>query len=155
MSQMFVHNIDKFTMLSETLAISGQPSASQFEFIKTAGYQLIIRVKIEEVESPIVDERTVVLEQGMLYEEVSISFNNPTKSAFEQISSILNQYENLNIYVHCTMGYCTSGLLLPYLMIYKNYSMDEALKKVTVQHFNKTWRTFIENLLDEHLPQQN
>ncbi len=145
-----LQRIDKFIQLSDSLAISGQPSESQFELIKEAGYQMVIQLKISEIEPSVANEKQLVEESGLLYEDISLSFNNPDKAVFDEFAKTINQYSKLKIYLHCTAGYCTSGLLAPYLVLYKNQSLEDVLDRLIVRQFNPAWTNFIHSMIAEY-----
>ncbi|MEO1164958.1 MAG: hypothetical protein AAFV98_14315 [Chloroflexota bacterium] len=82
--QQSIYRIDKYTPISENLAMAGQPSENQFKAIRDAGFQLVIRLRIREIESVIENEEKMASRVGLLFEEIPISVKSPTQEAFDK-----------------------------------------------------------------------
>ncbi|MGB7338844.1 MAG: hypothetical protein WBC91_08140 [Phototrophicaceae bacterium] len=135
--------IDHYTAITQQLAISGQPSQGHFSKMKAEGVQMVVHLKIEELEPVVADEEQRVVSEGILYETLSVSFNKPSYETFDKLAQLLQRYQKLSILLHCNAGYCTSGLLIPYLVLYQHQSLEEATNKMIVQKFAPQWQTFI------------
>lgn len=139
--------VDHYTRITDTLAISGQPSVSQIADLRDAGVQMIVHLKIKGLDSVIPDEQKAVEETGLLYEVIPVSFNDPTQEAYQALADVLQEYQTLNILLHCHAGYCTSGMLIPYLVNHHNQLLEDATAQVIINQFNPQWDQFIEQAI--------
>lgn len=122
--------ISNFKPISNDLAIGGQPAEPYFPLLRKAGFGLIIHIEMAGISSMVEREDLLVLEHEMLYEKISIDYNNPQAEDFIYLGQLLEQYQKLRIFVHCTAGYCTSALIIPYLMHKYGWSLSETLESV-------------------------
>jgi|GEM_PF-6831955 len=78
---------------------------------------------------------------------MDISFANPTLDDVEQFMDLMEKHQGKNIYVHCAVGFCTSGLMLIYLM-QTHYMTYSDAKTYVLPDWNPTptWITLIEDM---------
>jgi protein-tyrosine phosphatase len=143
-----LNRISNFKQISEDLAIGGQPAEPYFPLLKKLGFDLIVHIEIEGLSSLIDREDLLALENEMLYEKITIDYDNPNIEAFLYLAQLLDHYRNEQVYVHCTTGYCTSALIIPYLMLKNNWTLSEALESVIAWNIPPRWGLSIEEAIE-------
>jgi protein-tyrosine phosphatase len=141
--------ISNFKTVSADLAVGGQAPESYFSLLRKAGFGLIVHIEVEGIGSLVQREDLVVLENEMLYEKITINYNEPNVADFIYLAQVLEQYRKLRIYVHCATGFCSSALIIPHLMIKHNYSLNEAMESVVAWNIPLKWRQAIEAAVAE------
>ena len=137
-------SIFNFTAVSDKLAIGGQPATHQFKLIADAGYSVILQLVVKEASYSPADEAYHVQSFGLQHEVMHISFAAPTIEDVERFFGIMEKYTTEKVFVHCAVGYCTSGLISIYLMQHHGLSFAEARKKVAADWKpNLTWQQLI------------
>lgn len=140
--------ISSFKAISENLAVGGQPAEPYFATLRKAGFGLIIHIETEGVGSIVTREDLLVLENEMLYEKITIDFNRPNVEDFLYLAQLLHKFRKLRVYVHCTAGYCSSALILPYLMMNYGWSLNEALESVVSWNIPAHWQEAISTAIE-------
>jgi hypothetical protein len=140
--------ISSFKTISENLAVGGQPAEPYFPTLRKAGFGLVIHIETEGVGSIINREDLIVLENEMLYEKITIDFNHPNVEDFLYLAQLLDKFRKLRVYVHCTAGYCSSALIVPFLMTKYGWSLSEALESVVAWNIPSRWQEAINGAID-------
>lgn len=141
-----ISSLFNYCEANERISIGGQPSMHQFDLIKKAGKDVVFQLVVEEASYSPQDEAYHVESAYLEHETMKVSFANPTMENVEEFTNIMNKHQDKNIYVHCAVGYCTSGLLSIYLMKTQDMTFEEAKKHVLSDwHPNDVWKKLIEN----------
>ena len=94
-------------------ATSGQPSESQFQLIRDAGYEVVINLAPTSVlENSVVEERSILHKLGLNYVHIPVDFRNPTEDDFQSFLSNLNGAEK--VWVHCAANMRVSAFTYRY-----------------------------------------
>jgi protein-tyrosine phosphatase len=144
-----MERIPNFTQISENLALGGQPPEPYFSVLQKVGFQLIVHLQIKNLDLVIRGEEMIVAKAGMLYEHIIIDYDAPCREVFLSLSQILTTYRGLKIFVHCTAGFCSSALIIPYLVKYHGLSLEEANAAVVDWTIPPLWKNVIEEVLAE------
>jgi protein-tyrosine phosphatase len=140
--------ISNFKHISEDLAIGGQPAEPYFSLLKKAGFGVVVHIEVTGLTTLVEREDLHVLENEMLYEKITIDYNQPNVEEFLYLAQILDYYRKERVYVHCTTGYCTSALIIPYLMLKNDWTLSEALESVIVWSIPPQWGKSIEAAIE-------
>ena len=131
--------------VTDRISMGGQPTIDQFSVIKQMGKDVIIQLVVKEASYSVKDEAYHVDKASLGYEFMDISFANPTLEDVEQFMQLMQKYRDKNLYVHCAVGFCTSGLMVIYLMQTQSMTYAEA-KACVLSDWNPTpvWTNLIE-----------
>lgn len=140
-------SIFNYSVVSDKLAIAGQPAVHQFKMIANAGYSVILQLVVKEASYSPIDEAYHALNSNLKHEVMHISFADPTIQDVDRFFEIFENHKTEKIFVHCAVGYCTSGLVAMYLMTHEGLSFADARKKV-VAGWSPTpiWQQLINNV---------
>lgn len=135
--------------VSKQIAIGGQPANHQFGLIRDAGKEVVFQLVVKEASYSATDEAYHIHNLDLEHESMEISFAEPTKSNVEEFINIMNKHQAKQIFVHCAVGYCTSGLMVIYLMKTRQLSFEDA-KQLVIQDWEPTliWMELIQTYVD-------
>lgn len=126
------HNpaIINFRTISDQLAIGGQPTIQQFQALKDGGFSVIFQLIVKEANYPVNNETYHVKRLKLKHRKLGLSVEEPTVTDFHQFTTIMNAHKMEKTFVHCAIGYCTSGLLTLYLMQRDNLTLEQVQSQV-------------------------
>jgi protein-tyrosine phosphatase len=136
--------ISNFKKITESLAIGGQPAEPYFPLLPKAGFEVVVHVQLTNVGTLVNNEDLLVEENGMSYVKIIIDFNNPKVDEFLYMAQILDHYRKERVFAHCTTGYSTSTLIIPYLMLKNEWSLSETLESVIMWNITPKWGQSLE-----------
>ena len=139
--------IINFKNISDRLSIGGQPTIDQLMLLKDANFTMILQLALKEVPTSTQNEAYHARMRKLNYQMMEISYNHPTVSDVENFFQIMDAYPNERLYVHCSVGYCTSGLMVMYLMQREHLSYD-ASKHLVIPNWQPipVWQDLIQTV---------
>ena len=105
-------------------------------------FQLLVR----EASYPIKNETFYVNRLGLEYKTMDISFIEPTEHNVQTFFEVMDDYSDKTIFVHCAVGYCTSGLTVMYLMQRQGMTYEQAKSKIGDWEPNPAWKKLIQDV---------
>jgi protein tyrosine phosphatase (PTP) superfamily phosphohydrolase (DUF442 family) len=109
------------------LLTSGQPDIHHFEALKAAGVELILDIR-DPMEPRPFDEPELVRKLGMRYANVSVRQGALDDATMEAVLAELRRGEPQPMLLHCASANRVGGALIPYLILDKGMSEDEAVE---------------------------
>lgn len=97
--------IYNYLSISDSLALSGQPSEDQLQRIAEAGFEAIINLAPHDAPHALEDERKSVEALGMRYVHIPVDFKNPKKENLEDFESALADLSSSKLFIHCAANY--------------------------------------------------
>lgn len=104
----------------------GQPTEQQLKAFKSAGGEVVVDNR-DPMEPRAFNESAVARSLGLEYINRPIVPGTVTSDTIKQIHQTVKKLEGRKALLHCASGNRTSAALLPYLMIDKKMSQDEAV----------------------------
>jgi uncharacterized protein (TIGR01244 family) len=141
--------IYQFLKLSEQVATSGQPTATQFSAIQAAGYQIVINLAPLQSPNALPNEQEIVEALGMEYIHIPVLWDDPTPEKFQQFVEAMAAASNRPTFVHCAANKRVSAFVYLYRRLYQQIS-DEAAQPDLHQVWipNETWQRFMDQMLN-------
>jgi protein tyrosine phosphatase (PTP) superfamily phosphohydrolase (DUF442 family) len=139
-----LNEIANYQALSETLASSGQPAASQFEAIAAAGFEVVINLAMPDSDNAIPEEGRIVTAHEMTYVHLPVPFDAPTAGHLRSFFALLQAFEGKRCWVHCVVNQRASAFLYQYFRLVRGVSAEQA-KKVVIAGWrpDPVWRDFM------------
>lgn len=104
--------INNFYYLTDRIAASGQPSESQIQEIRDAGYEVVINLGLlGDPEYSLPDEKGTVEKLGMRYSHIPVQFDHPTTKDLDAFFQVMQENESRKVFVHCAMNYRVSAFM--------------------------------------------
>lgn len=108
------------------LLTSGQPAAADFEALGAQGVKTVIDLR-DPMEPRPFDEPALVRELGMTYVNVSVRQGALDDVVMDAALDALRQGEGQPLLLHCASANRVGGVLIPYLIIDKGMSEEDAV----------------------------
>jgi protein tyrosine phosphatase (PTP) superfamily phosphohydrolase (DUF442 family) len=143
-----LREIRNFYSLGPELGTSGQPTETQFETIRSAGFETVINLALPTSDHAIPHEGTIVTSHGMVYVHIPVNFQTPTVSDFQMFCRTLDACQGRPVFVHCAANKRVSAFLFLYRVLKRGMSRKLAEHDLhAVWQPDPVWQRFI----DEHL----
>lgn len=105
---------------------AGQPTAAQLVQLAESGVKSVIDLRAPD-EARGFDEPATVAAAGMKYRNIPVGPATLGSAEFDELRTLLRDENEKPVLIHCGSANRVGALLIPYLMIDKRQSRDEAL----------------------------
>lgn len=140
-----MNEIENRIQMTDDIATSGQPTATQFALIARAGYDVVINLAMPDSDNAVPDEGSIVASHGMSYVHLPVPFDQPRSEHLRSFCRLMNAFSGKRIWVHCVVNYRVSAFMYLYLRRYKDYPEEQARSPMFDRwQPNETWRLFLE-----------
>jgi len=137
-----------FTLLSPTLATSGQPTAEALATLGAHGFQAVVYLAPSTVANAVKEEPELLAPQGIEFVHVPVPFGAPDESHLDALSAALSRLRERKVLVHCEINMRASTLVFLYRVIHLKESPSLAYEAVArVWSPRGPWRRLVEDQL--------
>jgi protein tyrosine phosphatase (PTP) superfamily phosphohydrolase (DUF442 family) len=110
------------------LVTGGQPTAEQLAALQAAGCEAVVDLR-DPMEPRPVNEPTAVQSAGMTYVNIPVSGGTMTDATLARVrDTVSNLVGDRNVFVHCGSGNRVGATLIPYLMLDRDMSEEDAVR---------------------------
>jgi len=143
-----IEDILNYRYISDKLATSGQPTATELKLISQAGYKTILNLAPPNASNALPSEQAIATSLGMNYINIPVVWDNPTMADFNQFCDVMENRKDQPIFVHCAMNMRVSAFMYLYRYLKLGVLVSEARATMTtVWEPNATWQNFIETAI--------
>jgi len=143
-----IEDILNYRYISDKLATSGQPTATELKLISQAGYKTILNLAPPNASNALPSEQAIATSLGMNYINIPVVWDNPTMADFNQFCDVMENHKDQPIFVHCAMNMRVSAFMYLYRYLKLGVPVSEARATMTtVWEPNATWQNFIETAI--------
>jgi len=145
-----MNDIFNFLFYHEKLSSSGMPTAEQMKSVADAGVEMVINLAPHDVPNAIPDETELVDTLGMVYLNIPVNWNTPTKDGLLVFMDVMETNKDKKIHVHCEANFRASAFITIYRILRLGWKPEEAF---TVMHTiwdedaYPVWKMFIEDAI--------
>ena len=141
---MAVEDILNYIRVSDRIASSGQPEASQFKAIAETGYRAVINLAMPDSPNAIPEEGHIVSAHDMVYLHMPVPFEAPNIEHLTKFIRLMEALSNEKIWVHCVLNKRVSAFLYQYQRLVHGESLEEAAKvMLTSWKPDPVWQWFM------------
>jgi len=141
-----LNEIKNYRQITTNFASAGMPTPVEFEAIKKMGYQHIINL----IPGNFSNEQQNVTSLGMSFEQIPVAWGEPTLADFQQFVTLMNNYQQDKVLVHCRLNYRASAFSYLYQITQQGANKETAKKQMlSVWQPEGTWLKFI-NKVEQH-----
>lgn len=109
------------------LVTGGQPGPKHLAALKAAGNAVVLDIR-DPMEPRSFDEPTLVKQLGMEYINVSVRHGALDDATMDAVLEVLRKYSGRPMLVHCASSNRVGGALIPYFILDRNMSEDDAVE---------------------------
>lgn len=140
--------IYNFRALGDRLGTAGQPTESQLQAIREAGFEVVINLALPTSDNALANEGSIVTGLGMSYVHVPVNFQVPLVGDFKTFCGIMKAVEGRKVFVHCAANKRVSAFLFLYRVLQHQVSLPEAEKDLhAIWAPDEAWSEFIREQL--------
>ena len=93
--------IYNFRSIDDKLGTAGQPTETQFQAVRDAGFDAVINLALPSSDNALAHEGSIVTRLGMTYVHIPVDFQNPTEDDFQRFCAVMEQLKDVPVHVHC------------------------------------------------------
>ena len=108
------------------LYTGGQPSARHLEALRDTGVETILDIR-DPLEARPFDEPATARALGLNYVNVPVSAGVLNDETLERVLGVVRAHEGKRLFFHCASANRVGGALIPYLMMDRGMSQDDAV----------------------------
>ena len=141
--------IKNYLKITDYLSCAGQPWERQLQFIKDAGFEVVINLGMHNnPEYSLRDEAGSVEALDMEYIHIPVVFDNPTRQNLIDFFKAMADSHGKKIFVHCAMNMRATAFIGLYNAIRLNQPRENAFELMhEIWMPNEVWQEFIESML--------
>lgn len=143
--------ITNYREYSDNFASSGQPLETQFELLRSEGFERIIYIAFTNSDKAVPSEDFIVKELGMDYVHIPVIWKEPQASDFYAFADVMQRDPDKKTLLHCQVNYRATAFSFLYRVLYNHVPMVEAKADMnTIWEPDETWRELIFSILEEN-----
>ncbi|WP_299487217.1 protein tyrosine phosphatase family protein [Acaryochloris sp. IP29b_bin.137] len=121
-----LQHIQSFLALSDQIGTAGQPTVTQFEDIRAAGFQTVVNLALVDSTDAIPEESAIVSDLGMEYVHIPVDWEVPTLADLNRFFEVMDQRSNAQVFVHCAKNMRVSAFMYLYRVLRQRMPPEEA-----------------------------
>lgn len=154
---MSIGEIYNFIQIDDFTATSGQPSASQFHDVRDAGYELVINLAPDGLDSSLPDQRSLLESLGIEYCHIPVAWTEPNLDQLTEFMQVMSANSGRRIWIHCQANYRVTAFFSLYAMAKLNWDIEAAEALVSQiwasnpnYQMDDNWKSFISLARQQH-----
>lgn len=102
---MSVSDIYNFIEIDDHVATAGQPTEDQFRAVRDAGYEVVINLAPDGLETSLADERGLLESLGIDYHQIPVAWAAPRLAELEAFEDLMSRVGGRRTLSHCQANY--------------------------------------------------
>jgi protein tyrosine phosphatase (PTP) superfamily phosphohydrolase (DUF442 family) len=141
--------IKNFRAIGERLGTAGQPTESQFQAVREAGYEAVINLAVPTSQNALAHEGSIVAGLGMAYVHIPVNFKAPTIQDFQIFCRALEVFGERPVFVHCALNMRVSAFVFLYRVLRQGVAPSDAERDLrAIWEPDPVWSRFIAERLE-------
>lgn len=141
--------IRHFRLVGGRFGTGGQPTESQFQAIREAGFEAVINLALPTSDHALANEGGIVTGLGMAYVHLPVNFDTPAAQDFRAFRQLMTAFADRRVFVHCAMNMRVSAFLFLYRVLHEKIAVAEAERDLhAIWQPDEVWSRFIEQELN-------
>jgi protein tyrosine phosphatase (PTP) superfamily phosphohydrolase (DUF442 family) len=135
-----------FRAIGDRLGTAGQPTGSQFQAIRQAGFAAVINLALPTSDNALANEGSIVTGLGMAYVHIPVDFKAPTSQDFRDFCRVMDAFDDRPVFVHCAANMRVSAFVFLYRVLFQRVAIDEAESDMyAIWQPDEVWGRFIQD----------
>ncbi len=146
---MTISDIYNFIQIDERVATSGQPTADQFRQVRQAGYEVVINLAPDGLETSLPAQAELLAELGFEYHHIPVAWNDPKLRQLEEFEAVMTAAEGRRTLIHCQANYRVTAFFALYAakLGWSEAQSDALIDRIWSSRpgfqMDETWKGFI------------
>lgn len=112
--------------IDDAIATAGQPTEEQFRAARDAGYDVVVNLAPDGLETSLPDESGLLRTLGFDYHHIPVPWNEPNLDQFERFAAVMDATAGRRILVHCQANYRVTAFFAAYAASRLGWSDERA-----------------------------
>lgn len=141
--------IYNFRAIDDKLGTAGQPTETQFQSIREAGFKAVINLALPTSDNALPNEGSVVTGLGMSYVHIPVDFKAPASQDFRAFCQVMEAFDDRPVFVHCAANMRVSAFVFLYRVLRQRISRSKAERDLrAIWQPDEVWSRFIQEQLN-------
>ena len=147
---MSVTDIYNFIPIDDLIATAGQPSEEQFREARAAGYDIVINLAPDGLETSLPDESGLLAALGLDYHHIPVVWTEPGLDQLAAFEAAMEAVSGRRTLIHCQANYRVTAFFSLYAMAKLGWSEEQAdalIDRIWTSRpgfqMDDTWKAFI------------
>lgn len=147
---MSVSEIYNFIQIDPAIGTAGQPTEDQFRDLAAAGYEAVVNLAPDGLDTSLPDEAGLVRSLGMDYHHLPVPWTAPHRDQLAQFETLMEGLAGRRVLIHCQGNYRVTAFYALYASARLGWSeaqADALIDRIWTSHpgfeMDETWRGFI------------
>lgn len=147
---MSVAEIYNFVQVDRSIGTSGQPTEAQFRALADAGYQAVVNLAPDGLDTSLPDEAELVRALGMEYHQIPVQWTDPRGDQLAEFGALMDKLAERRVLIHCQGNYRVTAFYALYATARLGWTTDRAdalIDRIWTSYpgfaMDDTWRGFI------------
>lgn len=147
---MSVSEIYNFIQIDPSIGTAGQPTETQFAALAEAGYEAVVNLAPDGLDTSLPDEAGLVRALGMEYHHIPVPWTAPHRDQLDQFAALMDRLAERRVLIHCQGNYRVTAFYALYAGARLGWSeaqADALINRIWTSHpgfeMDETWRGFI------------
>jgi uncharacterized protein (TIGR01244 family) len=147
---MSIGEIYNFVQIDPSTGTAGQPTQAQFSELRDAGYEAVINLAPDGLDTSLPDEAALVRALGMEYHHIPVQWTEPRRTQLDEFSALMDRLAGRRVLIHCQGNYRVTAFYALYAGARLGWSTargDALIDRIWTSHpgfvMDETWRGFI------------
>ena len=145
-----IGEIFNFIQIDERTATAGQPSAEQFRALREAGYEVVINLAPDGVDTALPGQADLLGSLGIQYHHLPVAWDEPRLDQLGRFADLMAAAAGQRTLVHCQGNYRVTAFFALYAMANLGWTEREAdalIARIWASRpgfaMDDTWQAFI------------
>jgi uncharacterized protein (TIGR01244 family) len=147
---MSVIDIFNYIRIDELVATAGQPSEAQFREAREAGYEIVINLAPDGLETSLPDEGKLLEALGIEYHHIPVAWAEPRLEQLEQFEALMDSVAGRPTLIHCQANYRVTAFFAMYATFklgWEDERADALIDRIWAARadyqMDENWKNFI------------
>lgn len=148
---MGIEKILNFIQIDDLTASGGQPSETEFQDARNAGYDLVINLAPDGLATSLADEATLLESMDIEYHHIPVDWQKPTLDHLDRFIAVMENSIGRRKLIHCQANFRVTAFYALYAADKLGWSFPQAqalIDRVWTSRpgfeMDKTWKDFID-----------
>lgn len=146
---MAIEEAFNFIQIDDLIATCGQPTEEQFHDARKAGYEVVINLAPDGLESSLPGEDKLLATLGIEYHHIPVAWNAPRLDQLDEFEELMLETSGRMTLIHCQANYRVTAFFASYATARLEWDNEQADALIgRVWHtprieMEDTWKTFV------------
>jgi uncharacterized protein (TIGR01244 family) len=123
---MAIGDILNFIQIDAATALGGQPTAAQFADARDAGYDLVINLAPDGLQTSLPDQAQLLASLGIDYAHIPVAWADPRREQLADFIALMEEAKGRRMLIHCQANFRVTAFYALYAMARLGWSRARA-----------------------------